>query len=153
MASVRKRTVGHGEPRYDVLYRDPGGRQRKKTYRRKADADAFASTVEADKLRGGFIDPNAGKVTVRAHATRWLAAQTFDPSTREAVGRRLGKHLYPALGAMELRHVRPSTIQAWLRGLKLADSTKRVVFANVSTMLQAAVTTSCSPRTRAARRR
>jgi hypothetical protein len=47
--------------RYDVVYRDLDGRQRWMTHRRKIDADAFANTVEAAKLRGSYIDPNAGR--------------------------------------------------------------------------------------------
>jgi hypothetical protein len=55
-----------------------------KNARRKVDTNAFANTVEADKLRGSYIDPDAGKVTARPRET-WLTAQTLDPSTREAV--------------------------------------------------------------------
>jgi hypothetical protein len=63
MASLRKRLTADGSKRYDVAYRNPDRRQRWKTYRRKVDADAFANTVEADKLRGcSYIDPDAGKV-------------------------------------------------------------------------------------------
>ena len=140
MASVKRRRLADGRTvRYDVIYRDPEGRQRNKTFLRRSDADAFANTVEADKLRGSFIDPNAGKVTVKAYAEAWLRAQTFDVSTRHAVEGRFRRHLYPVLGAKQLRHVKPSTAQAWLRGLVLAESSKRVIFANVSTLFQAAV--------------
>jgi hypothetical protein len=38
--------------RYDVRYREPGGRPRVKTWRRKADAVRFARSVEVDKDRG-----------------------------------------------------------------------------------------------------
>ena len=63
MASVRKRLIPDGSKRYDVVYRDLDGRQRWKTYRRKVDTEAFANTVEADKLRGcSYTDPDAGKV-------------------------------------------------------------------------------------------
>ena len=40
-------------------------RQHWKTYRRKVDTNAFANTVEANKLRGSYIDPNAGKAQRR----------------------------------------------------------------------------------------
>ena len=48
-----------GGVRYDVRYRDPDGQQRRKSFIRKSDASRFASVVEADKLRGNFIDPDA----------------------------------------------------------------------------------------------
>ena len=47
--------------------------------------------------------------------------------------------MYSRLGGRQFRQVRPSTIQAWLRGLGLADSTTKVVFANLSTLFAAAV--------------
>jgi hypothetical protein len=61
MASGRKRLTAAGSKRYDVVYCDLDGRQRWKTYRRKVDAEAFANMVEADKVRGSYIDPDAGR--------------------------------------------------------------------------------------------
>lgn len=49
MASLsRGRPADDGSPRYVVNYRDPEGRQRRKAFRRKAEAVAFHNTVEAD---------------------------------------------------------------------------------------------------------
>jgi integrase len=80
-------------------------------------------------------------VTLRAFAEEWLAAQTFDPSTHEAVESRLRVHVLPHLGDVELRALRPSTLQAWLAGLQaeLAPRYVRVILANVSAVLGAAV--------------
>ncbi len=97
--------------------------------------------MKADLARGTYTDPAAGKVTVRAYAESWLAAQTSDPSTREATQLRLRLHVLPELGGRELRALRPSVVQAWTRGLqaKLAPNYVRVVFANLSALLSAAV--------------
>src|SRR5713101_7031190 len=139
MASIRRRTV-KGGVRYDVFYRDPDRQQNSKTFTRKADADAFANTVEADKLRGVYIDPGAGRRTFQSYAEAWLQVQTFDSSTYEAVEGRLRVHVLPVLGHRQLRNIRPSTIQAWLRGLDdLAPSYRRLIYTNVSTILSAAV--------------
>ncbi len=139
MASVEKRRSARGV-RYDVRYRDPDGQQRRKTFARKSAADQFAATLEADKLRGTYIDPDAGRVTFRAYSERWLAAQTFDYSTREAVELRLRLHALPVLGGLQLRHIKPSTVQTWLRSLETLAATYRlVIYANVSTILAAAV--------------
>jgi hypothetical protein len=78
-------------------------------------------------------------VTVKAYGETCLTAQRFDTSTREAVEGRFRRHVYSQLGGRQFRQVRPSTIQAWLRGLGLADSTTKVVFANLSTLFAAAV--------------
>jgi integrase len=139
MASITTATGSDGKPRYIVNYRDPEGRQRRKTFPKKKFADDFRSTVEADKLRGTYLDADAGRVTFKAYATQWLEAQTFDRSSYEATELRLRLHVFPVLGSMQLRQIKPSTIQALLRGFTMADTYRRVIFANVSAVLAAAV--------------
>ena len=51
MASVEKRSTGQGDTRYDVRYRDPAGKQRTRTFKRRKDAERYASTTEADLAR------------------------------------------------------------------------------------------------------
>jgi integrase len=135
-------TARHGKGRrWDVRWRDDTGRQRHKAFDRKQEAETFLAQIQADLVRGTYTDPAAGKVTVRAYAESWLAAQTFDPSTREATELRLRLHILPELGGRELRTLRPSVVQAWTRSLqqRLASNYVRVVFANLSAVLSAAV--------------
>lgn len=135
-------TARHGKgKRWDVRWRDDTGRQRHKAFERKQEAEAFLAQIQADLTRGTYTDPAAGKVTVRTYAGSWLAAQTFDPSTREATELRLRLHVFPELGHSELRALRPSLVQAWTRNLqqRLASNYVRVVFANLSAVLSAAV--------------
>jgi len=61
MASIEKR-VRNSQATYRVRYRDPAGRQRSKTFDRKGDADRWLTENEAAKLRGGWVDPAAGRV-------------------------------------------------------------------------------------------
>jgi hypothetical protein len=49
MASIEKR-VRNGRVSYRARYRDPSGRQRAKTFRRKVDADKYLALIEAAKL-------------------------------------------------------------------------------------------------------
>jgi integrase len=138
----RERTDRFGRGRrWQVRYLDPDGHHRSRTFARKVDAERFAATTVTDVLRGSYIDPNAGRITFEAFARAWLGAQTFNESTREAVALRLRLHAFPTLGPHELRDLRPSLIQSWLRGLQmqLAPTYTRVVFANVSSVLSAAV--------------
>lgn len=139
MASIRKR---EGRPKpWEAVYRDPDGRQRTKAFARKVDARRFLATVEADVLRGAYVDPQAGKVTFAAFAEEWLAAQTFDGKTREGVESRLRAHLLPTFGSLELRALKPSTVQGWLGSAsrELAPSTVRLLLATLSSILGAAV--------------
>jgi hypothetical protein len=114
---------------------------RKQNHDRRADAERALAMVKADLHRGVDLDPAAGRVTLGDYAAAWRAAQTFDETTREAVALRLRPHVLPELGGYPLAALRPSVVQAWARGLQtqLAPSYVRVVFANLSAMLQAAV--------------
>jgi integrase len=140
MASIQKRTR-NGKMTYRVQYRDPSGAMRGKVFARKVDAQRWKTENEHAKLHGAWMDPKAGKATLHDYAQAWCAAQTFDETTREAVALRLRLHVYPHLGDYQLAALRPSVIQAWARGLQqqLAASYVRVVFANLSAILQAAV--------------
>jgi integrase len=138
VASISKREVG-GKPRYDVNYREPDGRKRRKTFLKRADAERFAAVVEADKVRGQYVDPDAGRITFKKYAEEWLANQTTEPTTRERIEGRLRVHVYPVLGSKMLAQIKPSTIQSWLAGLSGAASTRRVALGTVSAILSAAV--------------
>jgi len=140
MASIQKRIRG-GKTTYRVQYRDPSGAMRGKSFARVADARRFKTETEHAKEHGVWTDPRAGKAILRAYGDAHLAAQTFDETTREAVALRLRLHVYSHLGDYQLAALRPSVVQAWARGLQqqLAPSYVRVVFANLSAILQAAV--------------
>ena len=150
---AKKARHGTGK-RWKVHYTDPDGRQRSESFDRRVDAERFKATAEADILRGVFIDPDAGKITLRKYATEiWLPAQTFGPSTRERVESRLRLHILPdiggakGLGSYRLSELArsPSVIQAWLRGLQakpdkpLSASHIRIVLGTLSSVLAAAV--------------
>lgn len=138
----RVRTARYGKgKRWQARYLDPEGNQRNRDFERKQDAERFLAGITSDVLRGTYIDPDAGRVTFRDFATRWLAAQTFTETTREATELRLRLHASAHFGDEQIRSIRPSAIQAWLRRLQrdLAPTYVRVVFANVSAVFNAAV--------------
>ena len=139
MASVERRQSPRGV-RYDVRYRDPDGAQRRKSFIRKSDADRFASVVEADKTPRQLHRPRRrpGELQeLRRKVARNSDLRLFDA---EAVELRLRLRVYPVLGRQQLRHIKPSAIQSWLHGLEvLAASYRSVIYANVSTVLTAAV--------------
>lgn len=139
MASISTSRATDGSPRYVVNYRDPEDRQRRKSFRKKVDAEAFRNTVEADKLRGTYLDVDAGRVTFGAYAEDWLASRTFDRTTYEATELRLRVHVLPVIGHLQLRQIKPTAIQHLLRSMELSDTYRRVIFANVSAVFGAAV--------------
>lgn len=140
----KRKTDRYGKGlRWCVRWYEPDGRERRQSFAKAVDANAHAATVEADKLRGTYIDARAGKELFGDYAARWLADWTGDPVTRENMGGRLRRHVKPyTLHRTPLGKVKPGTIQGWLRsldGTSLAESTKAVVYAHVSAILNAAV--------------
>lgn len=137
---VRTDRYGTGR-RWQARYLDPDGRERTRTFDRKQDAERFLATITTDMLRGAYVDPDAGRVTFADFAGRWLAAQTFSESSREATELRLRLHAAEHFGQCELRTIKPSVIQSWLRRLQqdLAPTYVRTVFTNVSAVFNAAV--------------
>jgi len=109
---VRRTASG---PRYDVRYRDPAGRQRKQSFRTKKEAERFAATTAADRWRGQWIDPDAGKVTLTEYAHAWLGTRPkpLRPRTLELYRDLLRLHVLPTLGAHELARLSPADIRAW----------------------------------------
>jgi integrase len=137
MASIKRRPDG----RWRARYRDPDGREHARHFERQIDAQRWLDGVTASLVRGDYIDPKAGKITFGVFATDWLTAQTFDDSTREVVTSRLKNHIMPTFEKKELRAVRASTVQAWLRSRQehCAPRFVRVLLANLSSIFGAAV--------------
>ena len=138
-----KATHGKGL-RYRVRYIGPDGRERSESFpdKRKRDASAFLAQVQADMLKGTYVDPDAGRVTFRQYADEWLSAATCDGSTRERLERQFRLHVYPAFGDRALAAIQPATIRAWGKSLQdsgLAASYRRNLFNDVSMILNAAV--------------
>ncbi|MEV1331497.1 tyrosine-type recombinase/integrase [Micromonospora costi] len=138
MASVEKRDDGRPRP-WLVRWRDEAGKQRKRAFTRKVDADRFRSEVEHKLNVGEYIDPKAGRVTFRQYAEQWRQAQPHRPNTAYNKASQLTKHAYPVLGTRPLAAIRPSEIQAWVTGLDLAPSSVRPVYSTVRAIFAAAV--------------
>src|SRR6266508_5577402 len=73
MADIDRRIRG-GKVSYRVRYRDPAGRQREKTFAKRADAARWATENAHAAQVGSWVDPVGGKVLLGAFAERWYAA-------------------------------------------------------------------------------
>lgn len=106
-----------------------------------ARARAHQATVEADMLRGAYVDPTRGKQTLGEYALEWMDLQTYGPTTRERREQAIRIHIVPNLGHHSLANLRPSIIQSWVRGLTedLAPRTVREHFRLLSSILNSAV--------------
>jgi len=80
-------------------------------YPLKADALACLATIESDLRRGAWIDPRAGKMTLRVYADEWLD-QRHDLAfrTKELYECLLKRHVIPTFGNATLIGLAPSKI-------------------------------------------
>jgi integrase len=137
----------HANGRWRARYRDESGREHARHFPRKIDADRWLSTVQADMLRGTYVDPRAGRVTFREYAERWRTIQVHRPTTRAQLDTHFRRHVYPVLGDRPIGSIRRSEIQGWIRRLTttgdgrraLAPSTVEVVYRYVVAVFRAAV--------------
>lgn len=142
---MKAKTERHGVGlRYRARYVGPDGTEKSKSFpdKQKRKAEVWLSNIEADVSRGDYIEPAAGKVTFGQYVSRWLATQTTDPSTRQAVEMRLRLHAVPYLGTRPLASFQPSHIRLWMRALEdtgLSAAYRRGIFAHVSTVFTSAV--------------
>ena len=122
------------------MARNANAPQKGKTFERKTDTSNFLKTVEADLLRGDYIDPIAGRAT--RFADKWAASQPWRPLTRSRVEALLKSRVLPRFGDMPLQSVRPSDVQAWVGSMSaegLAPGTIRVAVRLVGSIMAAAV--------------
>jgi integrase len=122
VAHLIKRSTATGM-RYDVRTRI-AGRVVTKTFTRRRDADAYAATTEADKLRGVVVDPRRSKITVRAYADSWLSGRS-DLAVRTAELYRwlLDRHILPKFGSQRIGAVSMNSVRSWHVGIASAHPT------------------------------
>lgn len=118
MASIRRKHTKEGDVRYEVVYRGPDRKQRTKRFKRKTDAQRFASTVEADLARHDWVDPQLGRQPFGEWAERWLATTThLKPKTRESYESILRNHLLPEFEHRAIGSIDHPEALAFLAGL------------------------------------
>jgi len=95
-----ERRVQAGRVTYRARWRDPSGRERKRSFNRMTDARRFLVGVEDSKLRGAYVDPAKGKVVFDEWAERWFATTAdLKPGTRRTYRMLLDNQVLPHFGA------------------------------------------------------
>ena len=138
----RERTARYGVGRrWLAAYQDGNGRRNAKSFDKKVDAERYVAQMATDVARGGYVDPKLGRTKFGGYAREWLAAQTFDVSTREQVEHRLRVYAYPTWEDVPLGRIRAVAVQQWLAELnqRLSPGTVRQAFIHFSAILSAAV--------------
>lgn len=119
---IAKRTTSKGEVRYDVRVR-LGGKPARKTFLRRADADAWLRQVRVDDMRGVTFDPKAGRITFTDYSTVWLerggTRGHLAPKTRTYYEDLLRIHLRPTFGASQISAIRTEAVRDWLTAMRV----------------------------------
>ena len=139
------RTARHGTgKRWQARWRNAEGRQRYRVFERKLDAERFLTGLHADLMRGSYIDPREGKLTLRAYAEqRWQPAQVhLRPNSASTYASHVANHVVPLLGDRPLGSLRRPDCTAFVAALVakgLAPTTVHTVCAVLRSLMQSAV--------------
>ena len=137
--SVRKRESG----RYQIRYPGPDRQPRiaPDTFARKSDAERHLTMIEAQMMRGEWIDPERTKIVVAGYASRWITHRPrLRPRTVALYHWLLGKHITPYLGGVELGRL--DTPMIWeRRAALLGNGVSETMAAKAYRLLRAVLTT------------
>lgn len=137
MSSIKRREDG----KYRARYRDSSGREHARHFGRKVDAQRWLDEVTASVVRGDYVDPRAGKVTLAAYAAGWRQTLVARPATLSIVDNALQLHILPRLGSRPMVSLRRSDVQGLVKALcdRLSPGSVRNVYDTLSRVLSAAV--------------
>src|ERR687892_376895 len=113
-----ERRVWTGKVSYRARYRDPAGRERSKSFARKADAERWLAEVEHAKTRGLWADPRLGRVRFADWLTAWWATPpNLRPTTRARDETLLRRHALPRFGQLPLAAIGQLEVRSWVAQL------------------------------------
>ena len=103
--------------RWLARWRDPGGRQRKKSFPRRVDAQRWLDQLQASAHRGQYIAPSAGKTEARRRG-RWLGSGLahLKPSTRARYRSIVRVPRRSPVGTWPVGEIRRSDVTSWIAG-------------------------------------
>jgi integrase len=144
MATIERYETKSGATLYRVRYRTPEGRQTdRRGFATKREAQQWAATVEVSKMKGEYVAPSAGTVTVGQLGQAWLDRQRghMKPSGHRSYGSMWRTHVQPRSGQVPIGQVRHSDVQGWVSELstRKGPSVVRMCFGILSRILADAV--------------
>ncbi|TWP33537.1 tyrosine-type recombinase/integrase [Leekyejoonella antrihumi] len=124
--------------RWVARYRDEAGRQHKKNFGRRVDAQRWLDETTAAIVTGRYVDPSAGKITFAAFYREWSRNQIWLSNSRENADLAVRCCTFEDL---PLRKIRKSHVEAWVKHMSstLAPTTIETRFVIVRSVLRAAV--------------
>ncbi len=99
---------------YQARYHSPSGSRPSKVFTTRADANAWLAMQYTDQLRGDWVDPRAGAVSLRQYANDWLKDKAnIRPRTHEMYEDMMRLHIFPTLGDEQLGRISPPIVRRW----------------------------------------
>lgn len=112
--SVRQKPNG----KWQARYRDKSGREHYRLFTTKKEATGYLASVETNLLRGDWVDPNLGNITINEWAVVWRAGQrNLRQSTCDLYDSLLKNHVLPAFGTHTLSGITTDDVEAWVATL------------------------------------
>lgn len=99
-------------------WRDPQGKQKAKTFRTKTEAKRFLVEIEAQKTKGAYVSPYAGRVLFGDHAQRWMQTWNTEQTTAARDSSIMKNHVMPQWGAWPLFKIDHMAVQGWISNLE-----------------------------------
>ncbi len=109
--------------RWRAFYRRDGVKfTAPRTFATKNDAHSWLATERADRARGSWRDPRAGRVTLVDYARTWMDSRPdLSPRTRDTYQRSLDRWVLPRigvgrgveLGAVNVGELTPAVVRTW----------------------------------------
>ena len=110
--TIRKLASG----RWQARYRGPDGylRSAPHTFAYKADASKWLALTQAELLSGGWIDPEAGRVSFPVYAAAWIDERPgLRPKTIQLYRYLLRAHLQEAFGSATIAGISEADVRRW----------------------------------------
>lgn len=144
MSSIKAIRDSNGRAvKYIARYRTPDDRSRSRTFKKRADAEAFLDSTEHRKLSGEYVDSVASKMTFGEYAEGWLERKraTVKPTTAQTFASHLNKHLLPTFGSRSLGAITREQVKTFALTLQpgIAPTTAKAVVFTLAAVLREAV--------------
>jgi integrase len=142
--AMRSAAYGTGK-RWRARYVDNDGHEHAKGFDTKTAATSWLSTTMAALETGSWVDPERGKVTFASFYRDWSTRQVWVSGTRINMDLVIGAVPF---GDIPLTDLRTSHLESWVAAMAqtFAPSTVKSRFANVRTVIRAAVADRRMPR-------
>lgn len=114
MGSIQK--IDRSKP-WRARFRGSDGREHSRSFHRKVEAERWMRAEESKLDRGLWLDPAAGKVSLRVYASTWIAGRTLKPKTRAGYQSLLVSRILPVFGDVELIRINRDEVRTWVAGM------------------------------------